>query len=81
MHGYSAPKFIVFLVFSAAFLLVSAENACQADVSTALVDAKTGRVIAGRNIHEKKSPASLTKIMTLWLVMNRIKNGERLNLR
>ncbi len=44
-----------------------------------LVDASTGQVLAAMNEHDKLFPASVTKIMTLLLVMEAIDSG-RLNL-
>lgn len=44
-----------------------------------LVDASTGQVLAAMNEHDKLYPASVTKIMTLLLVMEAIDSG-RLNL-
>lgn len=44
-----------------------------------LVDASTGKVLAAMNEHDRLYPASVTKIMTLLLVMEAIDSG-RLNL-
>ncbi|MBQ6931947.1 MAG: serine hydrolase, partial [Clostridia bacterium] len=44
-----------------------------------LVDASTGQVLAAMNEHDRLFPASVTKIMTLLLVMEAIDSG-RLNL-
>lgn len=47
--------------------------------SAVLVDVSSGKVLAAKNEHEKLFPASVTKIMTLLLVMEAIDSG-RLNL-
>ncbi len=44
------------------------------------VDAKTGRVIEATNADSPRHPASLTKIMTLYLLFERIERGQ-LNMR
>ena len=41
-----------------------------------LMDADTGKVIAGRNSHEPKPPASLTKVMTGFIAAAEIETGR-----
>lgn len=41
-----------------------------------LVDANTGKIIAEKNSDEKLPPASLTKMMTLYVVSNALHNGQ-----
>ncbi|MCX7120482.1 MAG: D-alanyl-D-alanine carboxypeptidase [Gammaproteobacteria bacterium] len=41
-----------------------------------LMDADTGMIIAHKNMHQKMQPASLTKLMTLYLTFNALKNGQ-----
>lgn len=41
-----------------------------------LMDANTGIIIAHKNMHQKMQPASLTKLMTLYLTFNALKNGQ-----
>ena len=43
--------------------------------SAILVEAKTGQVLYDHNSHEKLRPASVTKLMTLLLIMEAIDNG------
>lgn len=40
-----------------------------------LMDVDSGQVIASKNPHEKMPPASLTKLMTLYLVFTQLANG------
>lgn len=40
------------------------------------VDAETGEMLAGTNIRRRCPPASVTKIMTLYLVLEAIENGK-----
>ena len=44
--------------------------------SVILMEASTGTVIYAKNEHEALPPASVTKIMTLLLVAEAIKNGQ-----
>ncbi len=41
-----------------------------------LMDAASGRVILEKNAHERREPASVTKLMTLVLVFDAIANGQ-----
>lgn len=41
-----------------------------------LMEASTGRVLMAQNAHEQLYPASVTKIMTLLLVMEAVENGK-----
>ena len=44
--------------------------------SAVLMDSATGQIIFGKNENERRSPASLTKIMTLVVVFDAIRNGK-----
>ncbi len=44
--------------------------------SALLMDAGTGKILYEKNIHEKLAPASITKIMTMLLVMEAIEDGR-----
>lgn len=41
-----------------------------------LIDANSGYIIAQKNAHQRRAPASLTKLMTLYLTQLAIKNGQ-----
>ncbi|NKB54097.1 MAG: D-alanyl-D-alanine carboxypeptidase [Rhizobiaceae bacterium] len=41
-----------------------------------VIDAKTGKVLFSRNAHARRYPASLTKMMTLYLVFEDLKSGR-----
>ncbi|MDR2520054.1 MAG: D-alanyl-D-alanine carboxypeptidase [Eubacteriaceae bacterium] len=45
-------------------------------VGAILIDAKSGEVLFEKNSHEKREPASVTKVMTMLLVMEAIDRGE-----
>lgn len=40
------------------------------------MDYATGQVLAGENIHQQLAPASITKVMTSYVVAAEIKNGK-----
>ena len=61
-------------VFTALFLFTFSARAMPP--STLLIDAKTGTVLSESRAHLQRFPASLTKLMTLYLVFERIKNGK-----
>ena len=44
--------------------------------SAVLMDAKSGKIIYEKNSHEKLPPASVTKIMTMLLIMEAIEKGS-----
>lgn len=62
--------FIPFSVFAEDLNL--AENA----KSAILIEASTGEIIYSKNINEKLAPASMTKMMSLIIIMENIENGN-----
>ncbi len=40
-----------------------------------LMDFETGDIIADHNMHERRAPASLTKIMTAYIIAGELKQG------
>ncbi len=62
-------------------LAVSSVSAQQQDISIAaksymLSDFQTGQVLAGKNAHERIEPASLTKLMTAYVVFSALKQNQ-----
>ncbi len=55
---------------------VAAAPAEVAAKSAVLMDAATGKVLFEQNPHEKLAPASVTKVMTLLLIMEAIDSGK-----
>jgi D-alanyl-D-alanine carboxypeptidase (penicillin-binding protein 5/6) len=49
------------------------EDACKAFI---LVEGTTGKILEGENIHLKWPPASITKLMTACVIMEKISKGE-----
>ncbi len=67
------------LLFSFAVPLCSAEEATPFDLncrSAVLMEAETGKVLYEKNADESLPPASVTKIMTLLLIMEAIDGGS-----
>ena len=62
-------------------LAVSSVSAQQQDISIAakaymLSDFQTGQALAGQNVHDRIEPASLTKLMTAYVVFSAIKQNQ-----
>ena len=72
-------KIICFcLVISSLFCVSFADTAaldlkCEAAY---LIEASTGEVLFAKNEHEQLRPASVTKVMTLLLIMEALENGS-----
>ena len=65
---------LVLLIVLFASVVQAAEN--RPYVSAILVEGTTGRVLFEENAHESRAVASMTKMMTLLLVMERVERGE-----
>lgn len=64
------------LVLSAALLALPVRAAEYEAKSWVLMDAATGTVLQSGNEHERLAPASVTKVMTLLLIMEAIDSGR-----
>jgi D-alanyl-D-alanine carboxypeptidase len=51
-------------------------NAMAAPYAAVVMDARTGKILHARNADTRLHPASLTKMMTLYVVFQAIENGE-----
>ncbi|RLL48151.1 D-alanyl-D-alanine carboxypeptidase [Oceanobacillus piezotolerans] len=51
-------------------------NLAEEAKSAILIERDTGTILFDKNVHEKLAPASMTKIMTLLLIMEAIDKGE-----
>ncbi|MEO3385932.1 D-alanyl-D-alanine carboxypeptidase [Mesorhizobium sp. CAU 1741] len=73
-HISTLPKFLVITLVSAAMLTLGSMGDASANSRYAayVIDAKTGKVLFARNADAKRYPASLTKMMTLYLVFEAI---------
>lgn len=63
-------------VFLAILAFVAASGAMAAPSASMVMDARTGEVLYARNADTRLHPASLTKMMTLYIVFEAIKKGE-----
>ena len=67
------------LLFIFTFLLFTKVNALELTKnagSAILIESTTGKILYSKDEHEKRSPASMTKMMTLLLVMEQIDSGK-----
>lgn len=70
------------LFFSAFPMLVFALNDPATDnlatnaKSALIMEASTGKIVFEKNIHERYAPASMTKMMSLLLIMENIEEGK-----
>ncbi len=74
-------RFLLLLLCVALLLPLAAvrAGAVELDIggkSALLMDVETGTVLYEKNAHEKLSPASVTKVMTLLLIMEAIDSGK-----
>lgn len=68
-------KKIFFVLVCFLFINVKAETLAPNAKSAILIEASTGEIIYEHNSHEKLDPASMTKMMSLLLVMESIDKG------
>lgn len=71
-------KICLFLILFFVPFMVLAEdlNLAENAKSAILIEASTGEVIYSKNANERLAPASMTKIMSLILIMENIENGN-----
>lgn len=69
---------IIMVIMLSLFLLAGANTPAQARpaFSAITVDASTGKIIYSKNADSKRYPASLTKVMTLYLMFQEIDAGR-----
>lgn len=69
---------IFFITLFCFFTVVKAEeiNLAENAKSAILIEASTGEVIYSKNENERRSPASMTKMMSLILIMEEIENNN-----
>ena len=64
-------------IFCFTFLALSfLSAAARADISTVMIDAQSGDVLYALNADKTRYPASLTKLMTLYITFNALENGN-----
>ncbi|MEX0337985.1 MAG: D-alanyl-D-alanine carboxypeptidase family protein, partial [Arenibacterium sp.] len=58
------------------FLIVLPLSVAAAPYAAYVIDARTGEVLHSRNAETRLHPASLTKMMTLYIAFEAVRNGE-----
>ncbi len=76
MRGMSRLRSICFVGSMALAMAVGATAEAATDGASIVVDAKTGKVLYSHNPDARRYPASLTKMMTLYLLFEAMENGK-----
>ncbi len=63
-------------IFALAAVFLQAEPAAARKYAAIVIDAQSGSVLHGRYIDARRYPASLTKMMTLYLLFEALENGD-----
>lgn len=69
-------RFGLFFIAAVWLLIVVPVSAMAAPYAAYVIDARTGKVIHARNADTRLHPASLTKMMTLYIAFQAIERGE-----
>lgn len=68
---------IICVIFGCGFVYAEDETSLAENAKSAIImEASTGDILFGKNSYEKLPPASMTKIMTMLLIMENIENGN-----
>ncbi|SHH27033.1 D-alanyl-D-alanine carboxypeptidase family protein [Cognatishimia maritima] len=71
------PAHFGLLILAAVFIsLVSVHSAKAAPYAAMVIDSRSGEVLHSRNADTRLHPASLTKMMTLYIAFEAVQNGE-----
>jgi D-alanyl-D-alanine carboxypeptidase (penicillin-binding protein 5/6) len=76
MRRFRYGLILTFLIFFAVPNIYAGEKPRIDSLAAVLMDAKTGRVLYEKNADLPHPPASLTKIMTIHLLLEKISSGE-----
>ncbi|MDJ0947316.1 MAG: D-alanyl-D-alanine carboxypeptidase family protein [Alphaproteobacteria bacterium] len=75
----SFPRSLILAVAAAVFavvFLVGAPAPAMAKYAAIVIDAESGEVLHAKNANKRRHPASLTKIMTLYLLFDELEQGR-----
>ncbi|CAH2401681.1 D-alanyl-D-alanine carboxypeptidase [Mesorhizobium ventifaucium] len=72
----SSLKTIMILALAMTFVVADAASSMAARSAAIVIDAKTGEVLYSSNADGRRYPASLTKMMTLYLAFEAMANGK-----
>ncbi len=76
MRGRHPVRNGIFIIAAIWMLVVVPLSAKAAPYAAMVIDARTGEVLHARNADTRLHPASLTKMMTLYITFEAIKRGE-----
>ena len=69
-------KIVIVLILSVLIVLpVKADDLASSAKSAILIDASSGKIIFEKNSHEKLAPASMTKMMSMLIIIENIEKG------
>lgn len=69
-------KYVVLFILLLFPILVNAETLASNAKSSIMIEASTGKVLFENNADEKRAPASMTKVMTLLIIMENVESGK-----
>jgi D-alanyl-D-alanine carboxypeptidase len=69
-------KKLKILSFVIMFLGLTSVSAHATGTSSIVIDAKSGNVLYSNNAEELRYPASLTKLMTIYIAFNALESGK-----
>jgi len=64
------------LIFGVFFMPARAEELAENSLSAVLIEVETGRVLYEKNMHDVLEPASMTKMMPMYLILEAISEGR-----
>ena len=76
MNSRNRAKIFAYLCLIFSFLYGITDVHAARTTSSIVIDALTGNIIYSHNADERRYPASLTKLMTLYLTFNAIEKGD-----
>ena len=76
MKLWSKAKILACAFLSFACIIKADDAQCARTTSSMVIDALTGDIISSHNADERRYPASLTKLMTLYLTFNALEKGD-----
>jgi D-alanyl-D-alanine carboxypeptidase len=68
--------FGLYILAFISFVFLTGASAMAAPYAAVVIDARSGEVLHSRNADTRLHPASLTKMMTLYIAFEAVKNGE-----
>ena len=76
MKLWSKTKLLACLSICFVCIFKAGEAQCSKATSSMVIDALTGDILYSHNVDERRYPASLTKLMTLYLTFNALEKGD-----